>query len=158
MMSGEQFVFGPFHIDTTNERLWREQQVIPLKPKTFAVLCYLIEHAGRLITKEELLNALWADVRVGSAVVKVCIREIRQALGDRAKTPQYIETAARRGYRFIASLNSTLPNQGTGNGEQATGNTAQAPAFPILPIPGARPPVPALVGRETELAQLHSWL
>ena len=143
-MSSDQLVFGPFHIDMADERLWREQRVIPLKPKTFAVLCYLIEHAGRLITKEEFLNVLWADVRVGSAVVKVCIREIRNALGDPAKTPQYIETVARRGYRFI----------GPGVSSQHSGVSSLSSSPALSPQHSA----PPLVGRETELAQLHSWL
>ncbi len=77
---------------------------MPLTPKAYSVLVYLVEHAGRLVTKQELLDAAWPDVFVGDAALKVCIREIRKALEDEAQNPQYIETAHRRGYRFIADV------------------------------------------------------
>jgi DNA-binding winged helix-turn-helix (wHTH) protein len=86
--------FGAFRLDATNAHLWRGSEKVPLKPKTFSVLCYLIERAGQLVTKEELLKTLWADVRVSDAVLKVCIREIRAALDDHAKAPQFIENRA----------------------------------------------------------------
>ena len=101
-MNANQTVrFGPFRLDAANAHLWCGSDKIPLKPKTFSVLCYLVERAGQLVTKEELLKTLWPNVRVGDAVLKVCIREIRQALEDQAKAPQFIETVHRRGYRFI---------------------------------------------------------
>ena len=79
---------------------------MPLTPKAYDVLRYLVEHAGRLVTKQELLDAGWPEVFVGDAALKVCIREIRKALDDEAQKPQYIETAHRRGYRFIATVGS----------------------------------------------------
>ena len=77
---------------------------MPLTPKAYGVLLHLALHAGRLVTKQELFDAAWADVFVGDAALKVCIREIRKALEDDAQKPQYIETAHRRGYRFIAAV------------------------------------------------------
>jgi len=74
-------LFPPFHLDLVNEQLWRDSQVIPLRPKTFAVLRYLVEHAGRLVTKEELLQAVWAGTQVSEAGQRDYIRELRQALG-----------------------------------------------------------------------------
>ena len=114
---GEQFVsdsdgwrrqdhaaFGPFRIDAANEQLWRDDKVIALKPKTFAVLRYFIDHPGRLITKDELLDRLWSDAHVGDAVLKTHVRDIRLALGDSVRAPRFIETAHRRGYRFICRV------------------------------------------------------
>ena len=95
--------FPPFRLDPVNEQLWRGRQLVALKPKTFAVLRYLLERPQRLVTKDDLLDALWAGVHVGEAVLKTHLREIRQALGDKAKAPRFIETVHRRGYRFIAS-------------------------------------------------------
>ena len=77
---------------------------IPLRPKTFAVLRYLVEHPEQLVTKEELLNAVWAETVVGEDALTGCIRDLRKVLGDEAKRPQYIETVHRRGYRFIGKV------------------------------------------------------
>ena len=99
--------FGPFTLDPVSGHLYRSGTIVPLTPKAFAVLQHLVEHAGRLCSKRELLDAVWPGVFVGDAVLKVTIREIRRALGDNAKTPGYIETAHRRGYRFIPADEGT---------------------------------------------------
>jgi DNA-binding winged helix-turn-helix (wHTH) protein len=101
MAAAPQLCFGPFCLDPNNSCLWQGRQETPLRAKTFAVLHYLVAHAGRLITKKELFAAVWPDTAIGDAVLKVCIGEIRKALGDTAKTPQFIATLHRRGYRFI---------------------------------------------------------
>lgn len=77
---------------------------MPLAPKAFALLHHLASHAGRLVTKADLMAAIWPDVFVGDAVLKSSIRELRKALGDDPRHPRYIETAHRRGYRFIAPV------------------------------------------------------
>src|SRR5262249_1378211 len=125
-------------------------QAIPLKPKTFTVLRYLVAHAGRLVTKEELLDALWPDVHVTDGVLKVCVRELRRALGDDVQAPQYITTVHRRGYRFIAPLTTTAPPV-SNSGFHVSGSSPLSTLIPHFP------PSP-LVGREGELAQLHKWL
>jgi pimeloyl-ACP methyl ester carboxylesterase len=93
--------FGPFELDPVSGHLYRDGVAVPLPPKAFAVLQHLVEHAGRLVSKQELLDAAWPGVFVGDAVLKVTIREIRKALGDSPTAPIYIETAHRRGYRFL---------------------------------------------------------
>ena len=82
---------------------------MPLTPKAFGVLHYLAARAGRLIPKRELLDALWPGVFVGDAVLKSAILEVRKALGDTPQSPQFIETAHRRGYRFIAAVEAAAP-------------------------------------------------
>ena len=74
--------FPPFRLDLSSEQLWRDEQAIALRPKTFAVLRYLVEHPGKLVTKDELLDAVWAGTVVSDTVLKSCIRELRTALGD----------------------------------------------------------------------------
>ena len=96
--------FGPFVLDSSNETLTRDGRPIRMRPKTFAVLTCLVDAAGRLVTKKDLLDGLWPDVFVGDDALKTCVREIRDALCDDAQAPRYIETAHRRGYRFIATL------------------------------------------------------
>ncbi|HVF91772.1 MAG TPA: winged helix-turn-helix domain-containing protein, partial [Blastocatellia bacterium] len=104
MPEKRQITFGEFRFDETSEALWRGSHAIALRPKAFAVLKYLLEQAGRLVTKQQLLDTLWADAYVGDAVLKDSIRQIREALGDDARSPRFIETVHRRGYRFIAQV------------------------------------------------------
>ena len=78
--------------------------MVALTPKAFSVLQYLVAHAGQLVTKEALLATVWPEMAVSEAVLKVCLSEIRKALGDVAKTPRFIATLHRRGYRFIAPV------------------------------------------------------
>jgi DNA-binding winged helix-turn-helix (wHTH) protein len=100
----KHIIFDPFCLDLANERLSRGSQVIKVRPKAFAVLNYLLGRPGKLVTKDELLNAVWPETFVGDAVLKVTIRQIREALDDDSKSPRFIETAHRRGYRFIGQI------------------------------------------------------
>src|SRR6185369_12610905 len=97
-------LFKPYSLDLTNECLWEGSQPIKLRPKAFAVLEYLLARPGQLVTKEELLDAVWPGTFVGEAVLKVAIRQLRETLGDDPKSPRFIETAHRRGYRFIGPI------------------------------------------------------
>jgi DNA-binding winged helix-turn-helix (wHTH) protein len=106
MDTGGVVSFGPFRLDPHTESVWRNADEIRLRPKTFAVLRYLADHPRRLVTKEELLEAVWPEVVVGDAALTVCIGEIRKVLGDDAQTPRFVETIHRRGYRFIGPLAS----------------------------------------------------
>ncbi|HXG68307.1 MAG TPA: winged helix-turn-helix domain-containing protein, partial [Blastocatellia bacterium] len=145
--SDKQITFPPFRLDAVNQCLWRSGQAIPLRPKTFAVLHYLLERPGQLVTKNELLDALWPDTSVTDAVLKVCIREIREALGDDPTAPQFIETAHRRGYRFIGRIENVQGQTGEGQGGGATQRGFFKASRPI-----------ELIGRGDELARLHGWL
>jgi|RhiMetdeSRZDD1v2_1073273.scaffolds.fasta_scaffold58012_4 predicted ATPase/DNA-binding winged helix-turn-helix (wHTH) protein len=134
--------FPPFRLDPSNQCLWRLQETaqderILLPPKAFAVLRYLVEHAGRLVTQEELLEAVWPETYIKPEVLKSRIFEIRSALGDRPQTPRFIETLPRRGYRFIAPVHDS---------------PAAAPALPGPPASGL------LVGRAGALETLGAWL
>jgi pimeloyl-ACP methyl ester carboxylesterase len=104
-MSAERILaFDEFRLDPVSGHLYRRNEAIPLAPKAFTLLQFLAGQAGRLVSKEELLNAVWPGVFVGDAVLKGCIREVRKALGDDSHEPRFIETAHRRGYRFIAHV------------------------------------------------------
>jgi predicted ATPase/DNA-binding winged helix-turn-helix (wHTH) protein len=101
--------FPPFRLDIANQCLWRrtdagDDERTRLTPKAFAVLRYLVERAGRLVTQDELLNVLWPDTFVQPEVLKSHVLEIRHALGDDAKNPQFLETLPKRGYQFIAPV------------------------------------------------------
>ncbi|WP_419759133.1 ATP-binding protein [Acidisoma sp.] len=100
--------FPPFRIDTPNQCVWRStpgepDHPVPLTPKAFSVLRYLAEHRSRIVSHEELLDALWPEVHVQPEVIKGHILAIRTALGDTARDPRYIRTIRSRGYKFIAA-------------------------------------------------------
>jgi pimeloyl-ACP methyl ester carboxylesterase len=96
--------FGEFRLDPVSGHLYRDDTVVALAPKAFALLQSLVRNAGRLVSKQELLADVWPGVFVGDAVLKGTIRELRKALEDDSHEPRYIETAHRRGYRFIAPV------------------------------------------------------
>ena len=99
--------FTTFSLDEANQCVWLKQQRIPLQPKAFAVLAYLAGNPRRIVTKEELLDKIWPGVFVQEGVLKTSILSLRKALGDDPKSQKCIETAHRRGYRFIDTLLST---------------------------------------------------
>ncbi len=139
MFGNDQRVFAPFRLDPANALLWRDDEQIVLRHKTFEVLRYLVDHPGQLVTKVEMLDAVWGKVAVGDTMPAICVAELRRALGDQAKMPQFIETVHRRGYRFIAPV---------------TQATAMSPALRSQPLA----PVPPLVGRDAEIAALRRHL
>ena len=135
--------FPPFRLDLVNECLWREGQRIPLRGKTFKALCCLLEHPGQLVSKATLFKVVWSDTYVSDSVLMTCISELRKALGDDGKRPQFIETVHRRGYRFIGTARRP------GSGVQSHKSE---------PTPSRQSLVSNFVGREAEIAQLHKWL
>jgi len=96
--------FDQFVLDQVSGELYGRTGAVPLTPRALAMLEYLAARPGRLIGKRELLDALWPGSYVADGVLKVCVAEIRRALGDDAQAPRFIETAHRRGYRFIAPV------------------------------------------------------
>ena len=99
-----QLFFASFRLDPVNACLWNGARIVTLRPKTFRVLQYLLEHAGQLVTKEELLQAVWLETAASDAVLKVCIGELRKLLHETIHEPQFITTVHRRGYRFIGKV------------------------------------------------------
>jgi Tol biopolymer transport system component/DNA-binding winged helix-turn-helix (wHTH) protein len=98
------FRFGEFTLDGVQRRLLRAGQDVYLPPKTFELLLYLLRNRGRVITKDELLEAVWPDVNVVENTLAQRIREIRETLGDGAQGGQFVKTVPRVGYQFIARL------------------------------------------------------
>jgi TolB-like protein/DNA-binding winged helix-turn-helix (wHTH) protein/Tfp pilus assembly protein PilF len=96
--------FQSFRLDTENQCLWREEDRVPIPPKAYDVLRYLVENPERLVTPDELLEKLWPETYVNPEVIRKYILEIRKILGDRLDKPQFIETLPKRGYRFVATV------------------------------------------------------
>jgi DNA-binding winged helix-turn-helix (wHTH) protein/tetratricopeptide (TPR) repeat protein len=101
--------FGPFQLDVRERRLSRGTEVIPLRLKVFDTLCVLVENAGRLVTKHELLETVWPDATVEENNLNHNISVLRKALGEKATGQQYIETVPRVGYRFVAAVETAEP-------------------------------------------------
>lgn len=131
--------FEPFALDTANECLWHDGQQIPLASKPFAVLRYLVDNPGRLITHDELLDALWPETYVQPQVLRTYVLELRKILNDDARDPRFIQTIPKRGYSFIASV------------KEASAATASAIETTVT-----MPSTTELVGRDDELLRLQT--
>jgi DNA-binding winged helix-turn-helix (wHTH) protein/tetratricopeptide (TPR) repeat protein len=125
--------FGRYTLDAT-QGLARAGKEVRLTPKSLAVLWILADRAGRVVTKAELFDSAWPDAAVTDSALATCVQEIRRALGDDPRTPRYIETVHRRGYRFVAPT------------------TQEAAAAPVESM--QLPPTAPLVGRQHEVGVL----
>lgn len=150
----KSITFGQFRLDLTNECLWQGTRAISLRPKAFGVLKILLDHPGELVNKQQVLDAVWPGTFVGDAVLKDSIRQLREALGDNAGSPSYIETAHRRGYRFIGKL--AQPAMEKKSSPSAGGSASQL--SPNIDTPGSPTSTVPVLGREAELAKMRGWL
>jgi predicted ATPase len=133
--------FESFVLDTSNECLWHASVHIALANKLFSVLRYLVENPGRLITHDELLDALWPTTYVQPQVLRTYMLELRKILGDDAKHPKFIQTLPKRGYKFVATV--TENNDAAIEVTDATGISTQKVSSATL------------VGRNEDLDQLQ---
>lgn len=141
---GSSCRFGPFRVDRAAYAVTRDGRPVTLTPKLLDLLIYFLDRPARLITKEELLDAVWPGANVTENALAQAVSELRQALGDAAGDPRFIRTIARRGYRFIAAVErADEPPASPGNG----------PAVPADPVAGA-----GLGARETASLDAHRAL
>src|SRR5512146_893412 len=101
--------FADFRLATGDRRLSRNGREIYLRPKTYDTLLYLLERQGHLVTKDDLLQALWSDTAVTDNALTRCIKEIRAALSDDVQDPRFLRTVPRLGYEFIAEVQECEP-------------------------------------------------
>jgi predicted ATPase len=126
--------FGCFRLDPQNECLWRGDDQLVLTPRPFAVLRYLVDNPQRLVTHDELLEALWPETYVQPQILRTYVLELRKLLGDDAEQPSFIQTVPKRGYRFLASVTT------------------------VTHIPGPHSPALTIFGRGHELETLANHL
>jgi TolB-like protein/DNA-binding winged helix-turn-helix (wHTH) protein/Tfp pilus assembly protein PilF len=98
------FRFDNVSVDAAEFRVLKDGKTVTLEPKAFQLLLFLLEQRGRLVTKDELLDAVWADSYVTPNALTRIIAQLRRELGDASQNSRYIETVPTRGYRFIAEV------------------------------------------------------
>jgi TolB-like protein len=108
MTRRERYQFGDFTLDADERQLTKYNERLALPPKTFEVLLALVRHAGRLVTKRELLQLVWPDSFVEEGILAVHVSTLRKLLDDRNNGPRSIETVARSGYRFRADVTRVI--------------------------------------------------
>ena len=131
--------FGPFRLDLSAGRLWCGSRVIPLRPKTWAVLLYLAERPGMLVSRDELMDAIWPDTAITPDTLNKSISELRAAFNDVRWAPRFVDTVYHRGFRFLAGTQHTAA-------ASVRGSVPPAAFAPPVAEPRARRR--PLVGRE----------
>jgi DNA-binding winged helix-turn-helix (wHTH) protein/tetratricopeptide (TPR) repeat protein len=122
--------FGDFTLDPGSFRLLENGALVPLSPKIVDLLLYLVARPSALVSKDELFKALWPDVAVTDNALTQAVSELRQALGDDASSPKFVQTVSRRGYRFIAAVH----HGGAADAHPVSpSSAAPMPAQPALP-------------------------
>src|SRR6516162_4482009 len=99
-----RYVFGSYDLDPQRYELHHAGVLVPLRPKVYQVLAYLVAQHDQVVGKEELLEALWPGQVVGDVGLNTYIMEVRKALGDRHPPHQYLRTVRGQGYRFVAPV------------------------------------------------------
>jgi eukaryotic-like serine/threonine-protein kinase len=132
------YEFGPFRLDVVRRRLSRNAEIVPVSSRAFDTLLALVQGAGRVVEKDELMRVVWPGTFVGDDNLTQQISALRKALGDHPEAPIYIQTVPRRGYRLLVDVKSQ-PNEG-----------AETPAVPLEPA--LAPVRPGLFDRIPRLA------
>src|SRR5438270_11788628 len=139
--------FASFRLDTQNECLWCDGAQIALPPKPFAILRYLVENPGRLISHDELLDELWPETYVQPQVLRTYMLELRKVLGDDVGSPRFIQTVPKRGYSFVAQVTERAP---------APDGVGSSPGMAAAALPLAADP--ACIDRHEQMSRLRSAL
>src|SRR5437016_6967432 len=111
--TGHSYEFKNFRLDSSAKILFCDDKPVPLRPKVFDLLQVFVEHAGRLLEKDELMQKIWQDRYVEESNLTFNIKMLRRALNDDAHAPRFIETVPRRGYRFIGEGRETVASVGS---------------------------------------------
>jgi TolB-like protein len=132
-MLHQPVLFGQYRFDSRGGLLMSGAKEVRLTPKALALLSFLAERPGEIVTKDELFAAIWPKTQVSDAALVTCIQELRKALRDNARRPRYIETLHRRGYRFIGKIAAAQPSAAT-HGERPALPLPDRPSIAVLPF------------------------
>lgn len=134
--------FGPFELDVERQELWRDGLALVIQPQPLRLLTLLASNAGRIVEREEIERELWGSGAAHDTDrgLNHTIRKVRQALGDSARHPTYIQTVSRRGYRFIADIDPrSLPASLPGGETDEIGDDLSPNSVPMPPRPSSPP-------------------
>ena len=154
------YQFGEFTLDVARGCVFKAEEEIKLRPKVYETLKYLVEHPGRLIGKQELMQAVWPDAFVTDDSLVQCTLELRRALDDRSQ--QLLKTVPRRGYLFTAEVIQRRVHAGRRPCELAPSIWQMNVSCPRRRLPGRRHDLPiprtSLIGREQQVAEATELL
>ena len=157
--SGLSYQFGGFTLDLAKGCVFKGIQEVKLRPKVYEALKYLVEHPGRLVGKQELMQAVWPDSFVTDDSLVQCALELRRALDDREQ--QLLKTVPRRGYLFAAKV-TQLSNTTDHFATTELDDLADARELPSAKISEKRHDLPiprtSLIGREQQMAEAMALL
>lgn len=111
MAAAGTYTFAGFTLDASERRLVADGRVVAVPPKAFDLLVALVERAGRLVTKQDLLDVVWPDAHVEEGILAVHVSNLRKSLGDAGPDHRFIETVSKTGYRFRADVSRLQPRQ-----------------------------------------------
>lgn len=129
-MAGERFCFGEYDLDTVRHQLRRAGEPVHVEPRAFDLLCHLVAHRDRVVSKNELLDSVWGDRFVSEAALTTGLRTARLAIGDTGGRQQSIRTVHRRGYQFVAPATvvpATVESAAAAGGPRAAAGTVAQP-------------------------------
>ena len=109
-MTNKNYFFDSFTVNTSELRLFDADNEVAVEPQVFRVLCYLIEHRTRVVSKDELINALWGGRVVSDMALNTCIKSVRKTIGDDGRQQKYIRTLPKRGFQFITEVSAQEPS------------------------------------------------
>jgi tetratricopeptide (TPR) repeat protein/DNA-binding winged helix-turn-helix (wHTH) protein len=139
LLNKQVYRFAGVEVDPSQGCLRRNGVELPLRQKSIQVLLFLLEQRHRLVTKEELIERVWAGTAVSDDALVQLIKEIRQSLGDDPRQPQFIKTMPKAGYRFIASVDELSLELDGETRRQGDGDSEISPDLPVTASPRPRP-------------------
>ncbi|HEX5314259.1 MAG TPA: winged helix-turn-helix domain-containing protein [Gammaproteobacteria bacterium] len=149
--------FGPFHLDTAERALYRDGRPVRLRAGALDLLVTLLENAGHLKTREELIASLWPGTVVEEQGLTVSMSALRKALGDEGRVARYIETVRGHGYRFVAPVDTAEPTAADGAGEMPSGEQPASDSHPVARRHRRRVAASALAAGAAILAGALLW-
>ena len=141
-----RYTFGEFTLDTELGELFQAGEAVQVEPRAFALLFFLISNAHRLVTKDEVITAIWDGRIVTDAAISTLVKTVRRAVGDDGKSQHLIRTIHGRGFRFVGSLTSSVP---------AAAITEEKKATDDKPVQTSRPAIAVLPFRA--VGDMHGW-
>jgi DNA-binding winged helix-turn-helix (wHTH) protein len=144
--------FGPFQVDPRTWSLSRESQAVDLSPRLVEILVAIVQKNGEIVTKDELLERFWPGVNITDNTLTRAIADIRKALGEQASEPKYIQTLARRGFRFVPD--SAISDQSPAPGARPAVSDRNRARVEGRPVPARDDPFQAWVKGKLALDSL----